>query len=94
MPSARCVPRGCTGSQAPAARAALQAEQLFKSFVAQHQHLIGLDHQLGGFVGHPPCLELLGFEKVQKVLLAIARDALLGVGRAKQLPFLGPAVSS
>ena len=79
---------------APATRAALRAEQLLKPFVAEYQHWIGLDHQLGGFVRYTPGLELFRLEQMQKVLLAIAFDALLGVGRAKQLPFLGPAVAS
>lgn len=79
---------------APAARAALRAEQLLKPFVAQHQHRIGLDHKLCGLVRHTPGLELFRLEQVQEVLLAMPFDALLGVGWAKQLPFLGSAVAS
>ena len=79
---------------APAARAALRAEKLLKPFVAEYQHWISLDHELGGFVRHTPGLELFRLEQVQEVLLAIAFKPLLGVGRAKQLPFLGPAVAS
>ena len=57
---------------APAARAALRAIQLLKPFVAEYQHWIGLDHELGGFMRHAPGLELFRLEQMQKVLLAIA----------------------
>ena len=57
---------------APAARAALRAEQLLKPFVAEYQHWIVLYHELGGLVRHAPGLELFRLEQVQKVLLAIA----------------------
>ena len=79
---------------APAARSALRAEQLLKPFVAEYQHWIGLDHELGGFMRHAPGLELFRLEQMQKVLLAIAFNPLLGMGWAKQLPLLRPAVAS
>ena len=47
--------------------APLRAEQLLQPFVAQHDHLIGADHKLRGFVGHSP-----GLEQVQKILLDVA----------------------
>jgi len=45
----------------------------------------------GGLVGHAPGFELLGGEQVQEVLLAIAVNPLLRMGRAAQLAALGPA---
>ena len=79
---------------APVTRAAPLAEQLLKPFVAEYQHWLGLDHQLGGFVGHPPRPELLGAQQMQEKLLAIALKALLGVGGAEELPFLRPSVAA
>jgi hypothetical protein len=69
---------------APAAAAALWAEQLLKPFMAQHQHRVGLNHQAGPLVGHAPLLKLLRAQQVQKILLAVAFDALFWVGGAKQ----------
>ena len=71
---------------APAIASALGAEQLFQPFVAEHQHRIGLDHQLGGFIAHPPHLELLRCEQMQEIFFAVAFDSLLQVGRAEQFP--------
>ncbi len=78
---------------APAVAAAGRAEQLLQPFVAEHQHRVGLDHQPRFLVAHAPLLELLGGEQVQKVLAAVAQQALLGVGRAEQLPPARPAVA-
>ena len=69
---------------APAAAAALRAEQLLQPFVAEHQNGIGLDHQPGPSPTHPPLAQLLGAEQVQKVLAAIALDPLLRVGGTEQ----------
>jgi hypothetical protein len=80
------------GDMAPAAAAALRAEQLLQPFVAEHQHRIGLDHQLRPFVAHAPRLQLLRREQMQEILLAVALNPLFRVGRAEQLPPLGPAV--
>ena len=82
------------GDVAPAARAALRAEQLLQSLVAQHQHRVGLDHQLGRFVGHAPGFELFRPQQVQEVLLAVAVDLLLRVGWAEQLSPAGSSVSA
>jgi hypothetical protein len=71
------------GDMAPAAAAALRAEQLFQPFVAEHQHRIGLDHQLCPFVAHPPRLQLLRREQMQEKLLPVALNPLLRVGRAE-----------
>ena len=78
------------GYVAPAVATTNWAEQLFKKLVADHQHRIGLDHQLGSLIRHASGLELLAGEQVQEVLPAIALDALLRVGRAAKLPPLWP----
>jgi hypothetical protein len=44
-------------------------------------------------VTHPPRLQLLRLEQMQEILLAVALDPLLRVGRAEQLPPLRPAVA-
>jgi hypothetical protein len=80
------------GDMAPAAAAALRAEQLLQPFIAEHQHRIGLDHQLCPFVAHAPRLQLLRREQMQEILLAVALDPLLRVGRAEQLTPLWSAV--
>ncbi len=82
------------GDMAPAAAAALRAEQLLQPFVAEHQHRIGLDHQLRPFVAHAPRLQLFRREQMQEILLAVALDPLLRVDRAEQLPPLRPAVAA
>ncbi len=79
---------------APAAAAALRAEQLLQPFIAEHQHRIGLNHQLCSFVAHAPCLQLLRREQMQKILLAVPLDPLLRVGRAEQLTPLWSAVAA
>ncbi len=81
------------GDMAPAAAAALRAEQLLKPFIAEHQHRIGLDHQLCPFVAHPPRLQLLRREQMQEILFAVALNPLFRVGRAEQLTPLRPAVA-
>jgi hypothetical protein len=78
---------------APAPAAALRAEQLLHPFVAEHQHRIGLDHQLRPFVTHPPRLQLLRREQMQEILLAVALNPLFRVGWSEQLPPLRPAVA-
>ena len=75
---------------APAAAAALRAEQFLQPFVAQHQHRVGINHQLRPPVAHAPGLEFLRREQVQEILASIALDALLRVRRAEQLPPLRP----
>jgi len=78
------------GDVAPAAAAALRAEQLLQPFIAEHQHRVGLNHQLSLAVAHAPLL--LRREQVEVVLLAIALDPLLRMGWAEQLTPLGPTV--
>ena len=82
------------GDVAPAARAALRAEQLLQPLVAEHQHGVGLDHQLGRFVGHAPGFELLRAQQVQEVLLAVALDPLIRMPRTEQLSPFWSAVSA
>jgi hypothetical protein len=74
--------------------AAAGAEQLFESFVAQHQHRVGVDHEAGFPVVHATGLELLRGEQMEEMLAAVAFDALLGVGRAEQFSPLGPTVAA
>ena len=76
---------------APAAGAAGRAEELLEPLIAQHQHRICLDHQPGLLIGHAPGLKLLSGEQVQEVLLAVALNSLLRMGRAEELAPLGPA---
>ncbi len=71
------------GDMAPAAAAALRAEQLLQPFIAEHQHRIGLNHQLRPFVAHAPRLQLLRREQMQEILLAVALYPLLRMGRAE-----------
>ncbi len=82
------------GDVAPVAAAALRTKKLFQPLVAEHQHRIGLDHQLCPFVAQAPRLQFLRREQMQEILLAIALYPLLRVGRAEQLPPLRPAVSA
>ncbi len=60
------------GDMAPAAAAALRAEQLLKPFVAKHQKRIGLDYQPRPLVAHSPSLQLLWPKQMQEKLLAVA----------------------
>ena len=78
------------GDVAPTARAALRAKQLLQPLIAEHKHRIGLDHQLRVLVAHAAGFQLIRAQHMQEILLAVALDPLLGVGRAKQLPFVGP----
>ena len=79
---------------APVAATALGAEQFLQPFVAQHQHGVGIEDQLRLLGIDAALLQLLRLQQMQKVLLAVALDALLRVGRTKQLPFLGAAVAA
>jgi hypothetical protein len=79
---------------APAAATALRAEQLLQPFVAEHQHRIGLDHQLRPVVAHAPSFQLFRREQMQEILLPVALDPLLRMGWAEQLPLLRPAVTA
>ncbi len=79
---------------APAAAAALRAEQLLQPFVAEHQHRIGLDNQLRPFVGHSPQFQLFLREQMKEILLPVAFDSLLRMGWAEELPPLRPAVAA
>ena len=79
------------GDMAPAAGAAGRAEELLEPLIAQHQHRICLDHQPGLLIGHAPGLKLLSGEQVQEILLAVALNSLLRMGRAEELAPLGPA---
>ena len=81
------------GDLAPVAPAALRAEQLLQPHVAQHQHWMGLDHQLGCLVGHAPRFEPVRAHLVQELLLSVSLDQLLGVRWAEQLAPAGSAVS-
>jgi len=83
------------GDVAPATVAALRAEQLLQPFIAEHKHRVGLNHQLSLSVAHAPFLQLLRREQVQEIFLAVAFDALPGMGRAEQLaPLCPPAASA
>jgi lipopolysaccharide/colanic/teichoic acid biosynthesis glycosyltransferase len=76
---------------APAAGAALRAEQLLQPLVAQHQHRVGLDHQPRPLVAHAPLLEFLRLQQVQVVLAAVAGNGRVRVHRAEQRPSLRSA---
>jgi len=78
------------GDVAPAAPSALRAEQLLQPFIAEYQHRVSLDHQLGPSVAHAPFPQLLRREQVEVILLAIALDSLLWMGWAEQLTPMGP----
>ena len=78
----------------PAAAAALGAEQFFEPLVAQHQHGVGIDDQLCFFGIHPTLLELLRLQQMQVVLLTVALNPLLRMGRAEQFTFFWAAVAS
>ena len=79
------------GDVAPTAGAALGAKQLLQSFVAEHQHGIGIDHQPGLFAGHAPLLQFFWAQQMQKIFSAIAFNALIRMCRAEQGTVLGPA---
>ena len=78
---------------APAAVAAFRAEQLLQPLVAENQHRVGVNDQLSFFGVHPPLLQLLWLQQMQVVLLAVAKDDLIGMGRAEQFPFIGAPVA-
>ena len=82
------------GDVAPTAGAALGAKQLFQPLIAEHQHGIGMDHQLGPFGGHAPLLQFFRAQQMQKIFPAIAFDALIQVGWAEQCAALGTPVTS
>jgi len=82
------------GDVSPAAAAALRAEQLLQPFVAEHLHWIGLNQQLSLSVAHATMLQLLRREQAQETFLAVAFNALLGMGRAEQLATLWPQIAS
>jgi len=93
-PAHRVLHAAVFGDVAPAAAAALWAEQLLQPFIAENQHRVGLKHQLGLSVAHTPLLQLLWRQQVQKILLAIALNALLRMGWAEQLSPLRPSIAS
>ena len=76
---------------APAAGAALRAEQLLQPLVAEHQHRVGLDHQSRPLVAHAPLPEFLRLQQVQVVLAAVAGNGRVRVHRAEQDASLRPA---
>jgi len=43
---------------------------------------------------HPPLLKLLWLQQMQVVLLAVALDELIGMGRAEQFTLLGAPVAA
>ena len=75
----------------PVAHPAFRAIQLLQPFVAQHQDGVGLEDLAGLLLGDTPLQQLLHALEVQVVLAAVALDALLGTGRAEQLPAPGAA---
>ena len=62
---------------AAAADVALREEQLLQTFVARHQHRVGLEHQLRPPGCHAQLLQLLRAQLVQEIRLALALDPLL-----------------
>ncbi len=82
------------GDVAPAAAAALRAEQLLEPFVAEYQHGISLDDQLRPFLTHSPRLQLFWCKQMQEILLPVAIDPLLRMGWAEELPPFRPAVAA
>ena len=82
------------GHVTPAAMAAFRAEQLLQPFVAEDQNRIGVNDQLSFFGVHPPLLQLLWLQQMQVVLLAVALDELIGMGRAEQFTLLGAPVAA
>jgi len=65
---------------------ALRAKQLLQPFIAEHQHWVSMEHQLGSLFRHAPLLEFFHAQQVQKVFAAVALDPLVRVGWAKKLP--------
>ena len=68
---------------APTAVTALRAEQLFKPFITDHLHGVGPDRKLRLAGVHAPLTQLLGCQQVQKILFAIAFNALVVMGWAQ-----------
>ena len=93
-PAHRVDDRVVLGHVTPAAMAALRAEQLLQSFVAENQHRVGMDDQLSFFGLHPSLLQLLRLQQMQVVLLAVALDGLIRMGRAEQFTLLGAPVAA
>jgi len=63
-PANRVLHAVVLGDVAPAAAAALRAEQLLHPFVGEHQHLVGLDQQLGPAAVHAALLQLFRGEQM------------------------------
>ena len=82
------------GDVAPTAGATHGAKQLFQPLIAEHQHGLGIDHQLGPFGGHATLLQFFRAQQMQKIFPAIAFDALIRVGWAEQGAALGTPVTS
>ena len=75
---------------APTAVAAFRAEQLLQPFVAQHQHRVGVEDQQRLLCRNAALLKLLRLQQMQVILLAVALEQLVRMGRAEQLTALGP----
>ena len=81
------------GHVTPAAMAAFRAKQFLQPFVAEDQNRIGMDDHLRFFGFHSPLLQLLWLQQMQVVLLAVALDELIRMGRAEQFTLLGAPVA-
>lgn len=73
------------GDVAPAGATTLRTEELFKPFITEDQHRVSLNQQTRFFIIQAPLLELLRREEVEEILLAIAFNALLGMGWTAQV---------
>ena len=63
-PAHRVLHAVVLGDVAPAAAAALRAEQLLQPFIAEHQHRIGLNHEQGPLVVHAALPQFLRLEEM------------------------------
>ena len=60
------------GDVVSASVAALGAQQLFESLVAERQHGIVIDHQPGLLAGYAQLLQFFGAQQMQKIFSPIA----------------------
>jgi len=82
------------GEMTPATAAALRTEQFLEPLIAEHQHGVGIDHQLSALGRHAALLQLFGLQQVQKVFLPVALNALIRMGGAEEFAALGSAVAA
>ena len=57
---------------APAAGTTFRTKQFFQPFIAQHQHGVSVDDQVGFFGLDAPLPQLFGLQQMQVVLLPLA----------------------